>query len=228
MLGAGRVSRDERQIDLRRGDARQLDLGLFGGLLQALQRHLVGAQVDPVVALELVGKIVDETLVEIVAAEAVIAGRGEDLLHTVAHFDDGNVEGAAAEVVDHDLLTLLLIDAVGQGGRRRLIDDAADVEAGDDAGVLGGLALCVIEVGRHGNDGVGDLFAEISLRISLQLLEDHGGDLLRGVLLAVDVYFIIAAHFTLDGGNGAVGVGDGLPLGNLPDHAFAGLGKGHD
>jgi hypothetical protein len=35
----------------------------------------------------------------------------------------------------------LLVQAVGERGRGRLVDDALDLEAGDLAGVLGGLAL---------------------------------------------------------------------------------------
>ena len=62
-------------------------------------------------------------------------------MHAVAHFEDGDVEGAAAQVVDHDLLVGLLIEAVGEGRGGRLVDDALDLEARDLAGVLGGLAL---------------------------------------------------------------------------------------
>ncbi len=45
------------------------------------------------------------------------------------------------------------------------------------------------EVGGNGDDGVGDLVAEVSLCGLLHLLKDHGGDLLggEGLLVAVDV-----------------------------------------
>ena len=39
---------------------------------------------------------------------------------------------------------------------------------------------------------------------------------------------MVAAHLPLDGGDGAVGVCDGLALGHLAHHALAGLGEGHD
>jgi hypothetical protein len=84
-----------------------------------------------------------------------VAVGGEHLEDAVADVEDGDVEGAAAEVEDRDLLVLLLVQAVGQRRRGGLVDDALDLEAGDLAGVLGGLALGVVEVGRHGDDRFG-------------------------------------------------------------------------
>ena len=69
--------------------------------------------------------------------------------------------------------------------------------------------------------------AQVSLRVGLQLLQDHSGDLLGGVALAVDGHLVVGTHFTLDGGHGALRVGDGLALCHLAHHALAGLGEGH-
>jgi hypothetical protein len=50
----------------------------------------------------------------------------------VAELEDRDVEGAAAEVVDGDLLLLLLlVEPVGQGRGGRLVDDALHLEPGD-------------------------------------------------------------------------------------------------
>ena len=46
----------------------------------------------------------------------------------------------------------LLIHAVGKSGCGRLVDDTLHVQTGDLAGVLGGLTLGVVEVGRDGDD----------------------------------------------------------------------------
>ena len=139
---------------------RQLDLRLLGRLEQPLQRLRVAAQVDALVPLELVGQVVDEPAVEVVAAEVRVAGRGADLDHAVADVEDAHVERAAAEVEDEHGLVALLVQPVGQRGRGRLVDDPQHLEAGDPAGVLGRLPLGVVEVGRHGDDGLGDLLAE--------------------------------------------------------------------
>ena len=59
-----------------------------------------------------------------------------------------HVERAAAEVEDEDRLVVLLVEPVGQRRRGRLVDDAQDLEARDLAGLLGRLALGVVEVRR--------------------------------------------------------------------------------
>ena len=228
VLGAGGVGGDIGEVNGGGGDAGELDLGLLGGLLQPLHGHFVAGEVDAVGALELSYHPVHHGLVEVVAAQMGVAGGGQHLDDAVADFQDGHVEGAAAQVVDHDLLILLLlVHAVRHGGGSGLVDDPFHVQAGDLAGILGGLALGVIEVGGDGDDGLGDALAQIGLGVRLQLLQDHGGNLLGCVGLAVDVYLVVGAHLALDGHNSAVGVGDGLALCHLAHHPLAVLGEGH-
>ncbi len=228
MLRAVGVRRDERQIDGRAGHAGKLDLRLLGGLLQALRGHFVAAQIHAVFLLELVGQPINDALVEIVAAEVRIARGGEHLRNAVAHLDDGDVERAAAKVVHHNLLIVLFIRAVGQRRGRRLVDDALYVQPRDGARVLCGLALAVVEIRRHGDNGLCYLLAQIALGVGLQLCKDHGADLLRGVLFAIDVHLVIGAHLALDGGNGAVGVCDSLTLCHLAHQTVARFGEAHN
>jgi hypothetical protein len=176
VLGAGQlhgqvlrpagVGRDVGQVEFGLLRGRQLDLGLFGSLLQALQGQHVVLQVDALFLLELGDDVVDQALVEVLAAEEGVAvGRQHfELVLAIdgGDLDDGNVEGAAAEVIHGDLaVAFLLVHAEGECGCGRLVDDALDVEAGDAAGVLGGLALAVVEVGGHGDHGLGDFLAEV-------------------------------------------------------------------
>ena len=158
-------------------------------LVEALQRHRVLTQVDALVALELGDHPVDDRLVEVVAAEVVVPVRRLDVVDALAELEDGNVERPAAEVEDEDrVLGALLVEPVRESCRRRLVDDAKHVEAGDLAGVLRRLALRVVEVGRDGDDGVRHRLAEVGLGVRLELLEDHRRDLLRRVLLAVRLH----------------------------------------
>ena len=121
----------------------------------------------------------DEEVVDVVAAEVRVAAGCDDLEDSLMQFEDGNIECAAAEVVHRDDAVFLLVEPVRQSCCRRLIHEAKDFESGDTTGVFSGLALRVVEVCGHGDDGLRDGVAEESLGILLQLLQDVGGDLGR-------------------------------------------------
>lgn len=94
-----------------------------------------------------------------------------------------NVESTTTQVEDQDVLLALalLIQTVSDGGGGRLVDDSEDVQSGDGTGVLGGLPLRVVEVGRDGDDGVLDVTSEVGLGGLLHLDENHGRDFLGGL-----------------------------------------------
>ena len=225
VLGAGGVGGDIGQVNVGGSNAGQLDLGLLGSFLQTLHGDLVLRQIDALSLLEFGNQIVHDSLVEVVAAQMGVAGSGQNLDNAVADVQNGHIEGAAAQVVNHDLLLGFLVEAVSQSGCGRLVDDTLHVKTRDLTGVLRCLTLCVGEVSGDGDDGFGNALTQISLGVRLQLLQDHGADLLRGVALAVDGDVIIFTHVTLDGRHGAVSVGHGLTLCHLTDHTLAGLGK---
>ena len=179
VLGARGVGRHKRQVDLGLEQRGKLHLGLLGGFLEPLQRHLVARQVDAVLFLELAHDPVDDALVDVVPAQVRVAVGGLHLHHALAHFQNRDVERAAAEVVHRDGLVLLLVQPIGQRRRRRLVDDAHHFQAGDLARVLGGLPLRVVEVRRDRDHRLRHLFAQVGFGRLLQLGEDHGRDLGR-------------------------------------------------
>ena len=101
-------------------------------------------------ALELVDEVIDHPVVEVLATKVSVSGSRLDLKDAVLNGEDGHIEGAATEIEDEDVgllaLALLLVKAVSDGSGGRLVDDTEDVEPGDDAGILGRLALGVVEV----------------------------------------------------------------------------------
>ena len=174
MLGAGRIGGDERQVELRLRLRRELHLGALGRFIEALERLGIAAQVDALVALELVGQPVDDALVEVVSAEVAVATGGADLDDTVADLQHGDVERAPAEVEHQDGLLPLLVHPVGERGGGRLIDDAQHFQPGDLPGVPCRLALGVVEVGGHRDHGLGDALAEVLGGILGELAQHQG------------------------------------------------------
>ena len=127
VLRSAGVGRDEREVDFRFLRGRELDFCAFGRFLQALEGHAVLAKVYALVLLELVDQPIHDALVEIVAAQIGVAVGRFDFEDSFADFEHGDVEGSAAQVVDGDPFVFLFVEAVGERGRGRLVDDAEDV-----------------------------------------------------------------------------------------------------
>src|SRR6516164_4675624 len=101
-------------------------LGPFRGLLEALERTAVLAQVELVGLLELVRQILHQALIEILASQEGVPVGGLDLEDSGIELEDGDVEGSTPQIVHRYLFSrslLLLLQAVGQGRRGGLIDD---------------------------------------------------------------------------------------------------------
>lgn len=161
--------------------AGQGTLGLLNLTLELAHGLEVLGDVDVVLLVVELGEVVDDTVIEILTSEMSITGSSLDLEETVLDGEEGDIESTSTEIVDDDLaLITLLVKTVGKGSGGGLVDNAEDVETGNDTGILGGLALVVVEVGRDGDDGVGDGLAEVGLSNLLHLAENHGGDLLGG------------------------------------------------
>ncbi len=153
-----------------------------------------------------------------------VAVRRLDLKNAVADFENRDVVGSAAQVPDQNGFVPLLVQAVSERGRRRFVDDAQHLETGDLAGVFCCLPLRVVKVGGNRNNRFGYPLAQIVARVIYEFLKDHRRDLLRRIVLAVDLHAIVAlAHMPLDRGDRAIGIGNRLTLCELTDEPFAGF-----
>ena len=133
--------------------------------------------------LEAFGEVLENALVHVGAAELGIAAGGLDLEHALAEFHDGDVERAAAQVDHHDAQFLPQpVEAVGQRGGGGLVDQTHHFQAGDAAGILGGGALVVVEIGRHRHHRLFHRLAQERFGVALDFLQQEGGKLLRRIL----------------------------------------------
>ena len=156
--GDGSVEVDalEERVDLDRrlGGRREGPLCALAGGSKTADSTRVAGQVLLVLALELLDEEGDEAVVEVLASKVGVTGGGLDLEDALLDGEERDIEGSSSEVEDEDvaLASGLLVETVGDGGGGRLVDDSEDIEAGNGAGVLGGLSLRVVEVGRDGDD----------------------------------------------------------------------------
>jgi len=108
-----------------------------------------------------------------------ITSSGRSLEDTFVNGEEGDIESSTTEIVDNDLgLLAPLVKTADDGSSGGLVGDTEILETDNGAGILGGLALSVVEVGGDGNDGW-VTFAEVSLGGLLHLDQDHGGDFIR-------------------------------------------------
>ena len=157
-----------------------------------------------------------------------VAAGGKHREGAVLNLDDGHIKGAAAQVVHKDFLRCSVIEAVGNSGCCRLVDDAQHIQARNAACILGSLALAVVKVSGHRDHGFGHRLTEVALGIAADLGQNHGADLLRGQVFAVDVHPVVTAHVALDAGDGAPGICGDLALGRAAHQTFAILREGHN
>ena len=160
---------------MRLNHGAQILLCLFSSFLESLQGHAVCLEVDAVmVGLEIISHPVNDDVIEVIAAQVVVTGCRQNFESSIYQVKDRYIECTAAKVEDQNLHFLFgLVDTEGKRRRRRFVDDSFDVESGDLAGILCHLTLCIVEVCRNGDDGLGDRFTQIAFSIFLHILQDH-------------------------------------------------------
>ena len=123
-------------------------------------------------ASEFVDDSADNAVVEVDAAEEGVTTGSHHLEDFVADLDDRDVEGTATEIVDREALAQILAQPIGERGGRRFVEDSQHLKARDLARAPNGLALLVIEVRWHGDDGVRHFFLKVLLGDLFDLAKD--------------------------------------------------------
>ena len=223
MLRTGSINGDKRQVNISSSHTGKVDFCLFCGFLNSLHSHFIARNINAVLCLKISNNPIHNTLIEVIAAKTVITGCSQNLLNAVAHLDNRNIESTAAEVINHNLLVVFLIDTVGKSRSSRLIDNTLYIKTRNLTCILCCLTLCIGEVSRNCNNCLGYGSADISLGIIFKLLQNNSRYFLRSVSLTVNIYGIRSAHLTLNRHYGTFGVGNSLTFCNLTYHSFTGL-----
>src|SRR6185436_1119000 len=101
--------------------------------------------IDAGVAEKFISHPVHDAFVYVFTAEEGVARSGKNFEDAIAHFENGDIKSAAAEIVNSNAFNVSLAQAVSERGRGRLVDDSFHGEAGDFASVFRRLALRVVK-----------------------------------------------------------------------------------
>ena len=223
------VHGDQRLLaDLRVRLEAELLLGGFGGPPQARQRQrMLRADTHAVPFVELGLQLLQQEIVEIVAAQVVVAVAGQHFGDIALHHDHRNVEGAAAQVVHHHGAARAVAEAVGQAGGGRLVENPHHFQPGHHARFARGIALRVGEVRGHRDHGAFHRLLQIAAGPLGQFAQDQRGDLLRRETFVAQQYGLGAAHPALDAAHGAVRIDQLLIARGFAHQQFAGRRDTH-
>lgn len=184
---------------------RQDLLGLLSGSNGSSHGTAVGEDVDLVLALELLGKVLNESLIEVSATKVAVPGSGLDSQLTLLELDDGACVAAVADVDKGNTSRLLLgareielgdTPAKSSGGA--IVDESEKLETSDLGGVDEGSALDVSEPRGHGHADVGNGELELGGGCRLDLAQVHADQLSGRELLLVAQVVDLGANLAVD------------------------------
>lgn len=145
-----------------------------------------GEDIDVVLCIKLFGKVGEESIVDVSAAEVGVIGGAFDGQLALGKGDDGDGETAMA-CVDKGNMTrgvwvwkVGLCDAVSESGSGGVVDDAEDVEICDGGGIDDGAALEIGVPAWDGDDDIGDVCFEFVGGDVTDLAEVGGDELGEG------------------------------------------------
>ena len=129
----------------------------FGGADKGKQKLAVAlVEFGKVVLFE---QVAEQAVVEVIAAQCAIAAGGFDFKQSFGQLQYGDVECAAAQVVNDKRTFRGVVQPVGNRSGGRFVEQAQYIQACQTRGIFGGLALGIVEIGGNGNDGADQIAA---------------------------------------------------------------------
>mmetsp|Transcript_7796 Transcript_7796/g.11604 ORF Transcript_7796/g.11604 Transcript_7796/m.11604 type:complete len:199 (+) Transcript_7796:1158-1754(+) len=188
MLGASGIGSDERKRNLSCCKSIKFSLSFLSSLTKALHSEGIIAKIKASITLELRQQMLEKNFIEILSSEECITIGGLNLENTPIDLQNGNIKSSSSKIENSNDLAVSLIESIREGSSSGLVDDTHHFETSNLTGILSGLSLGIIEVGRHSDDGLGNRASKEAFSSLLHLAQNHGTDLGRGVLgaLALD------------------------------------------
>src|SRR5271154_5997583 len=150
----------------------------FAGGTETSESASIGGEILLVLAFEFLDKMVNETVIKILASQMGISGSRFNLENSLLNSQERHIKGSTTEIKDENVLFALcfLVETVGDGGSGRFVDDTKDIKPCNQTGVLGGLSLRVVEISGDCDDGVFGRSTKVCFSGLAHLCEDHGRD----------------------------------------------------
>ncbi len=118
-------------------------------------------------------------MIEIITPQRRISARGQHLENTTGQAQDRNIKSTAAEIENGIDALRGIVQAIRDGGSRRFIQQTQHMQPCELRRILGGLALCIVKISRHGDYRAGQLPAKRSFGSHAQGFENFCRDLHR-------------------------------------------------
>jgi NAD-specific glutamate dehydrogenase len=144
-------------------------------LSESPQRLLILRYINIHLLLEFFDAVVDELVVEVLAAEVAVPRGGLHLEELVPEREHCHVEGAPTQVKDQHTLLLLrrgFVQTVGDRSRCRLVYNPDAVQSCYLSSILSSLSLIIIEICGDCNDRISDLLLDVVFDALLQFEKD--------------------------------------------------------
>ena len=155
-----------------------------------------------------------------------VSGCTHYLKDTAAHFHNGDIQRASAEIKYENLhVFFCFVQPKSQGCRSRLVNNPDYVKSCNRSSVLGCLTLVIIKVCWNSDYGFFYWLPNKCLSVFFYFLQNERGDLLRFVFLVLNPKCMIRPHLSLGCYDGRIRVCHGLPPCRFPYQQITGFGK---
>lgn len=252
MIRESMVRSDERKVDLGMMRGRKLDIGILGRLIEEMKGKIVVIKVDENLIIEIGKKILEKKNIEVLKEKESVEIGGIKLKKEVEDLKKRKVESKEEKVIERDGIELDIVEKIGKRRRGRIVDDEKKLKKGDIEGIIGGMKMGVVEVGRKSDEGMSKGLEKVGLRSLINIMKDNRGDMRRRIFIEVKIekgieiveiedivrkkiivigenrIVIEKENKEIEGKKGELRVGEGMKIRRMKREELVKIGEGDD